>query len=69
MNDINATLVFEADWLDKYSPDRQEVFLNVVKDHEALEELKQFLDANKSRWFRTKAARELLPQVASGLLK
>jgi HD superfamily phosphodiesterase len=69
MNDLNATLVFEADWLDKYSPDRQEVFLNVVKDHEALEELKQFLDANKSQWFRTKAARELLHQITSGQQK
>jgi len=66
LNDLNATLVCEADWLDKFSPARQERFFRIVRNQEAIEELRQFLDGNKSRWFRTKTANRLLVGITSG---
>jgi len=66
LNDLNATLVFEADWLDKFSPARQERYFRIVRNQEAIEELRQFLDENKSRWFRTKTAKRLLVGITSG---
>jgi HD superfamily phosphodiesterase len=65
LDDLDATLVFEADWLDKYSPARQERFV-AVKGQRAVEELREFLDMNRSKWFSTDTARELLVQIASG---
>jgi len=66
LNDLSATLVFEADWLDKFSPARQERYFRIVRNQEAIEELRQFLDENKSRWFRTKTAKRLLVGITSG---
>jgi len=66
LNDLNATLVFESDWLDKFSPARQERYFRIVRNQKAIEELRHFLDENKSRWFRTKTARRLLARVTSG---
>lgn len=67
LRDLDATLVFEADWLDKYAPRRQERYVRLVKGQGAVEELRRFLHVNKSRWFTTVTARELLVQIASGV--
>lgn len=66
LDDLDATLVFEADWLDKYVPQRQERYVRPVKGERAVEELREFLNMNKSQWFSTVTARELLAQIASG---
>ncbi|MEJ2718568.1 MAG: HD domain-containing protein, partial [Deltaproteobacteria bacterium] len=66
LGDLDATLVFEADWLDKFAPARQERYVRPAKGDRAIEELRRFLDMNKSRWFSTVTARELLVQIASG---
>jgi hypothetical protein len=66
LDDLDATLVFEADWLDKYAPQRQERYVRPVKGEKAVEELRQFLHMNKSKWFSTVTARELLVRIASG---
>jgi hypothetical protein len=66
LDDHNATLVFEADWLDKYDPARHERYFRVVRDRAALDEIKAFLDTNKSRWFRTRTAKELLSRIMAG---
>ena len=66
LDDLDATLVFEADWLDKYSPERQERYVRAVKGQRGVEELRRFLDMYKSQWFQTVTARELLAQIASG---
>ena len=66
LDDLNATLVFEADWLDKYVPARQERYFRVDRDPSSLEEIKAYLETNKTRWFRTRTARELLDRIMSG---
>ena len=65
MDDLDATLAFEADWLDKYEPARQQRYLEAVDDLTALKELQQFLDAHKSEWFRTKTAKQLLARIGT----
>lgn len=69
MDDLDATLAFEADWLDKYEPARQQRYLEAGNDLTALKELQEFLDSHKSEWFRTKTAKQLLARVgtSSGL--
>jgi hypothetical protein len=66
LDDLDATLVFEADWLDKYSRERQERYVRPVKGQRGVEELRRFLDMYKSQWFKTVTATELLAQIASG---
>ena len=64
-NDLNVTLVFEADWLDKYGPARRERYLRIFTDQRNLEELDGYLDMNRLQWFRTRTAGELLVKIAS----
>ncbi len=66
LNDLNATLVFEADWLDKYAPARQGRYFRLDTDPSAHEEIKAYLETNKIRWFRTETAKELLVRIMSG---
>ncbi len=66
LNDLNSTLVFEADWLDKYAPARQARFFQLITDPSSREEIKAYLETNKTRWFRTKTAKELLIRIVSG---
>ena len=65
LDDLDATLVFEADWLDKYAPARQDRYFSVVGDRKGLSQLRDFLDSYKSEWFRTKSAKELLVEITS----
>ena len=65
LDDLDATLVFEADWLDKYVPERRNRYFGVVPDRAELEEIKEYMKANSSRWFRTKTSGELLNQIIS----
>ena len=67
LNDLNATLVFEADWLDKYAPARQRRFFRLFTDVSSREEIKAYLENNKARWFRTRTAKELLHRIVSGV--
>jgi len=67
LNDLNATLVFEADWLDKYTPARQERYFRLVTDPSSREEIKAYLKNNKARWFRTRTAKELLDKIVAGV--
>jgi len=65
LDDLDATLVFEADWLDKYVPERQNRYFDVVPNRTELKEIKEYFKANRSRWFRTRTSRELLDQIIS----
>jgi HD superfamily phosphodiesterase len=65
LDDLDATLVFEADWLDKYVPERQNRYFGVVPDRAELKEIKEYLKGNRSRWFRTKTSGELLNRIIS----
>ena len=65
LRDPNATLVFEADWLDKYGQASQKRYSLIFNDKEKIEELNWFLETNKLSWFRTKSARELLQKIVS----
>jgi HD superfamily phosphodiesterase len=65
LDDLDATLVFEADWLDKYVPEKQNRYFGVAPDREELKEIKEYLKANRLRWFRTRTSRELLNRIIS----
>lgn len=64
--DLNTTLVFEADWLDKYAPARHEKFERLITNASARDEIKAYLETNKMQWFRTETAKELLIRIISG---
>lgn len=66
LDDLNAMLVFEADWLDKYTPARQASYFRLITDPSSREEIKAYLENNKARWFRTRTAKELLDRIVSG---
>jgi len=65
LNDLDATLVFEADWLDKFVPERTNRYFDLVPDRAELKEIKEYFKANRSRWFRTRTSRELLNRIIS----
>lgn len=60
LDDLDATLVFEADWLDKYAPGRQERYFQAAQAQEGLDEIRQLLATHTSSWFRTRTALDLL---------
>ena len=64
LDDLSATLVFEADWLDKYSPIRRERYSRLINDQKAAEELREWLEVNKPEWFRTKTAWDILETLS-----
>jgi len=66
LDDHNATLVFEADWLDKYFPARQQRYFREVRDQAALDQIREILETNKSQWFRTRTSKELLTRIMAG---
>ena len=66
LDDLDATLVFEADWLDKFVPERTNRYFGAVPDRAELKEIKEYFKANRSRWFRTRTSRELLTRIISG---
>ncbi|MGB6064120.1 MAG: HD domain-containing protein [Desulfomonilaceae bacterium] len=65
MDDLDATLVFEADWLDKYEPSRLRRYFEGVHDATALKELQELLDMHKSQLFRTTTAKQLLERICT----
>ena len=67
LGDLSAALVFEADWLDKYSPARRRRYSRLINDDSAVQELREWLEVNKSDWFRTKTAWDILEGLCSGL--
>lgn len=66
LNDINATLVFEADWLDKYTPARQHIYFKFFTDPKSVKDLQRILAMKASEWFSTGTARKLLGELMSG---
>jgi len=65
LHDLDATLVFEADWLDKYGEASQKRYSEIFSDEDKIEELNQYLEKMKFVYFRTKAAKELLTEITS----
>jgi len=65
LRNLNATLVFEADWLDKYGKASQKRYSEIFSDEGKIEELNRYLDKNKYVWFQTKTAKKLLFEITS----
>jgi len=63
LNDLDATLVFEADWLDKYGEASQKRYSEIFSDRGKIEELNRYLEENKFLYFRSKGAKELLSEI------
>jgi HD superfamily phosphodiesterase len=65
LHDPDATLVFEADWLDKYGEASKKRYSEVFSDEGKIEELNRYLEKHRFVFFRTKAAKELLSEITS----
>ena len=65
LHDLDATLVFEADWLDKYGEASQKRYSEIFSDEGKIEELNRYLEKNKFVYLRTKAVKELLTKITS----
>lgn len=65
LDDLSATLIFEADWLDKYTPDRRERYARVINNQKAVEQVHEWLDMNKPNWFRTKTSWDILAALST----
>lgn len=67
LHDLDATLVFEADWLDKYGVASQKRYSEIFSDEGKIEELNRYLEKSKFVYFRSKTAKELLSEITSKL--
>ena len=73
MEDPSATMVAEADYLDRYGPDSLVRFRSIYRDRSLAEkhikEAQQFLLAGLELWFKTRTARSMAMNLAreSGL--
>ena len=65
LHNLDAALVFEADWLDKYGEASQKRYSEIFSDGGKIEELNRYLEKNKFVYFRSKAAKELLSEITS----
>jgi len=65
LHNLDATLVFQADWLDKYGEASQKRYSEIFSDEGKIEELNRYLEKNKFVYFRSKAAKELLSEITS----
>ena len=67
LNDISATLVMEADCLDRYGPGRlkRPIKFNWCEGKEENDYLREGI----KKWFRTKTARQMVRELASDLIK
>jgi len=65
LRNLDATLVFEADWLDKYGKASQKRYSEIFSDEGKIDELNRYLEQNKFVYFRSKAAKELLFEITS----
>ena len=65
LHNLDAALVFEADWLDKYGEASQKRYSEIFSDGHKIEELNRHLEKNKFVFFRSKAAKELLSEITS----
>ena len=63
LHDLDATLVFQADWLDKYGEASQKRYSEIFSDEGKIEELNRYLEKYKFVYFRSKAAKELLSAI------
>ena len=63
LHDLDATLAFEADWLDKYGEASQKRYSEIFSDEGKIEELNRYLEENKFLYFRSKGAKELLSEI------
>ncbi len=66
LDDLNSTLVFEADWLDKFSPARIKRYTDAFKDVKGAqtEGLREYLETYKTEWFRTRTSRDILEALS-----
>ncbi len=62
-SNLDAALVFEADWLDKYGQASQKRYYEIFSDNGKIEELNRYLEKNKFVFFRSKAAKGLLSEI------
>lgn len=65
LHNLDAALVFEADWLDKYGQASQKRYFEIFSDEGKIEELNRHLEKNKFVFFRSKAAKGLLSEITS----
>ena len=65
LHNLDAALVFEADWLDKYGQASQKRYFEIFSDEGKIEELNRYLEKNKFVFFRSKAAKGLLSEITS----
>ncbi len=65
LHNLDAALVFEADWLDKYGEASQNRYSEIFSDGGKIEELNRYLEKNKFVYFRSKTAKELLSDITS----
>ena len=65
LHNLDAALVFEADWLDKYGQASQKRYSEIFSDGGKIEELNRYLEKNKFVFFRSKAAKGLLSEITS----
>ncbi|MCJ7683863.1 MAG: HD domain-containing protein [Desulfobacteraceae bacterium] len=65
LHNLDATLVFEADWLDKYGQASKKRYSEIFSDEGKIEELNRYLEKNKFVFFRSKAAKRLLSEITS----
>jgi len=63
LHNLDATLVFEADWLDKYGEASQRRYFEIFSDEGKIEELNRYLEKNKFGYLRSKTAKELLSEI------
>ncbi len=63
LHNLDATLIFEADWLDKYGEASQRRYSEIFSDKGKIEELNRYLEENKFLYFRSKTAKELLSEI------
>jgi len=64
-HNLDAALVFEADWLDKYGKASEKRYSEIFSDKNKIEELNRYLERNKFVFFRSKAAKRLLAEITS----
>jgi len=64
-HNLDAALVFEADWLDKYGKASEKRYSEIFSDKNKIEELNRYLKINKFVFFRSKAAKRLLSEITS----
>lgn len=65
LQNIDATLIFEADWLDKYGKASQKRYSEIFSDKGKIDELNRYLEKNKFLFFRSGAAKGLLSEITS----